>query len=139
MKAEKIPRQPSPLERHAAHMMHLGGIPKPQPWFKFMTPERDFEFDFAWPELKVALEIEGLATKRNPKSRHQTWGGYTRDCEKYNLATIRGWKVIRATQKHVETCQFLDWLEPLLGLTPTVRARTQRREPELASLSTKGS
>lgn len=109
-------REPSPLERHAAHMMHIAGVPKPEPWYRFMRDEgRAFEFDFAWPEQMVAFEVEGLATKRNPKSRHQTWSGYSRDCEKYNLAAIRGWRVIRATQSQIETCQFLDWLEPLLG------------------------
>jgi hypothetical protein len=51
---------------------------------------RDWRFDFAWPELQVALEIEG-------RGRHQTVAGYREDCVKYNAATLLGWAVYRVT------------------------------------------
>lgn len=56
--------------------------------------ERKFRFDWAIPDLKLAIEYEGLMSE---KSGHTTIGGYTKDCTKYNLATLNGWKVLRYT------------------------------------------
>lgn len=58
---------------------------------------RKFRFDWAIPDLKIAIEYEGLMSK---KSGHTTIGGYTSDCTKYNLAQISGWKVLRYTAKN---------------------------------------
>lgn len=55
---------------------------------------RRHRFDWAIPDLKLAIEYEGLNSK---KSRHTTKKGYTGDCEKYNLAVLNGWKVLRYT------------------------------------------
>ncbi|WP_290861894.1 hypothetical protein [Flavobacterium sp.] len=55
---------------------------------------RRFRFDWAIPELKLAIEYEGLNSE---KSRHTTKKGYTGDCVKYNLAILNGWKVLRYT------------------------------------------
>lgn len=59
--------------------------------------ERRFRFDFAVPALKLAIEYEGLMSK---KSRHTTVAGYTMDAEKYNLAQSMGWRVLRYTAKN---------------------------------------
>ena len=61
--------------------------------YKFSS-QRKFRFDFAIPSKKIAIEYEGLMSK---KSRHTTVAGYTKDCEKYNLAQIEGWRVLRYT------------------------------------------
>ena len=55
---------------------------------------RMFRFDYAIPDLKIAVEYEGLMAS---KSRHTTVTGYTTDTEKYNLAVGLGWDVIRVT------------------------------------------
>jgi hypothetical protein len=55
---------------------------------------RKFRFDWAIPELMIGIEYEGLMSE---KSGHTTISGYTKDCEKYNLATKNGWKVLRYT------------------------------------------
>jgi very-short-patch-repair endonuclease len=55
---------------------------------------RRFRFDVAILNQKVAIEYEGLVSD---KSRHTTLEGYSKDCEKYNLATTCGWKVLRYT------------------------------------------
>jgi hypothetical protein len=62
----------------------------------------------------VALEIEGLMS--SGKSRHTSWKGYSADCEKYNLAALEGWIVIRATQIHLRSGAFLDWVERALAM-----------------------
>jgi hypothetical protein len=59
----------------------------PEREFKF-HPERRWRFDFCWPALKLAVEIEG-------RGRHQTFVGFRNDCEKYNEALRLGWRVLR--------------------------------------------
>jgi len=59
--------------------------------------ERKFKFDIAIPQLKVGIEYEGIYNATGGKSRHTTGYGYSKDCEKYNLATVSGWKVLRYT------------------------------------------
>ena len=60
--------------------------------YKFSN--RKFRFDYYIEELKLAIEYEGIYTK---KSRHTTTSGYTRDTEKYNLATLNGIFILRYT------------------------------------------
>jgi len=62
---------------------------------------RRWRFDFAWPERMLAVEIEGGTWMRG---RHTNGAGYRADCEKYNTATLAGWKVLRYTADSVN-----DW------------------------------
>lgn len=62
--------------------------------YKFLT-NRKFRFDFAIVKDKIAIEYEGIV---GYKSRHTSITGYTKDTEKYNLAVINGWRVLRYTQ-----------------------------------------
>lgn len=55
---------------------------------------RRFRFDYCFPELKLGLEFEGIIAG---KSRHTSITGYSRDCDKYNLATSLGYRVLRYT------------------------------------------
>ena len=64
-------------------------------------PERRWRFDFAFPDKKIAVEIEGGVTNGPHKSRHTTVTGFEGDCEKYNEAAILGWRVLRFTTKMV--------------------------------------
>lgn len=57
-------------------------------------PHRKFRFDIALVDDKIAIEYEGTISE---KSRHTTITGYSKDCEKYNLAQVLGWKVLRYT------------------------------------------
>lgn len=60
---------------------------------QFAKP-RKFRFDFAIPELMIAVEYDGLNSE---KSGHTTLTGFTKDTEKINLAISLGWKVLRYT------------------------------------------
>ena len=53
---------------------------------------RQWRFDIAIPSLNIAIEYEGIMSR---KSRHTTIKGFTQDCEKYNAATVAGWRVLR--------------------------------------------
>lgn len=64
-------------------------------WDKeYLFSLRKFRFDYALDAAKIAIEYEGLMSE---KSGHTTITGYTSNCEKYNLACILGWKVLRYT------------------------------------------
>lgn len=63
------------------------------------APPRRFRFDFADTGRKLAFEYEGIMSK---KARHTSVTGYTKDCEKYNLAALNGWRVFRFTALNVK-------------------------------------
>src|SRR5262249_40035416 len=59
-------------------------------------PEREWRFDYAIPELMLAIEIEGFGPRaRGGIGRHQSPDGFREDCEKYNSAAALGWTVFR--------------------------------------------
>jgi len=61
-------------------------------------PALQSALDRAMPGIKVAIELEGLPSNLGGKrSRHLSPTGYSRDCEKYNEATLMGWVVLRFT------------------------------------------
>lgn len=86
-----------------------------------LTPEREYRFcergwrfDFAWPDIKVALEVDGGT--RYGKSRHSTGVGYQQDCDKFNRAAREGWCVFRYTTSMISHGQaILEVLEFLKG------------------------
>jgi len=55
---------------------------------------RKFRFDAANPTLKIAIEIEGGLWLQG---RHNQPLGMIADMEKYNLAVVEGWRVLRYT------------------------------------------
>jgi very-short-patch-repair endonuclease len=87
----------SELESTFETHLHVHGLPPAVREFPFALP-RKFRFDFAWIEERIAVEIEG-GTRNN--GRHNRHTGFTKDCEKYNLAARDGWKVFRFTGEMV--------------------------------------
>ncbi len=73
--------------------LQLSGLPDPQREFLF-HPRRKWRFDLAWPDLLIAVEIEGGIWTGG---RHVRGEGYEADCEKYNEAQLAGWMVLRFT------------------------------------------
>lgn len=81
----------SQLEELLAFQMKMLGFKEPVREYRFDDVRR-FRFDFCWPDLKIAVEVEGGIWKA--KSGH-SGAGYLSDCQKYNLATAQGWKLFR--------------------------------------------
>lgn len=61
--------------------------------FRF-HPTRKWRFDLAWPELRVAVELDGATWHGG---RHTSGAGYREDCLKLNAAVRAGWRVLRYT------------------------------------------
>jgi len=73
------------------------------------VPKRCFRADFAIPEWRLLLEINGGCWQG--KSRHFYGKGAIRDMEKYNLAAIHGYQVLHFTPQHFSKTQGLDIIE----------------------------
>jgi very-short-patch-repair endonuclease len=69
------------------------GLPSPVLEHKF-HPTRKWRFDIAWPNILLAIEIDGGTWIQG---RHNRPSGFAKDCEKFNAATVLGWKVLRYT------------------------------------------
>ena len=74
-------------------------LPIPESEFRF-HPTRKFRFDFAWPDHKLGLEIDGGVWTGG---RHTRPKGFIRDQEKTNLAAVEGWQVLRVTPQDFDT------------------------------------
>lgn len=68
-------------------------------------PDRRWRMDFAWPEYRVAVEIEGGVWQMG---RHNRPRGFIADAEKYNAAAQLGWIVLRFTAKSIRSGQAID-------------------------------
>ena len=113
-----IPRKPIRL---AKKYVDLGAIfllgvraykiPTPIKEYRFHS-KRMWRFDFAWPELMVAVEIEGGTTINGA---HVRPAGYRKDCQKYNEAALLGWRVIRGDSKMVRDGSLLAFAQRAIG------------------------
>lgn len=75
--------------------------------FKF-HPVRMWRFDYASPEHKVALEVEGGVWTQGRHTRPQ---GFLEDIEKYNQAALAGWTVLRTTPSDLLKGKTLDMIK----------------------------
>lgn len=80
--------------------LKYSGVPAPVAEFR-LDPSRRFRFDLAWPDWKIAIEIEGLVYSNRGDNqlvgRHVSVTGFKRDIEKYRLAFERLWFLLRVT------------------------------------------
>lgn len=73
----------------------MHGIPAPVEEFRFY-PERKWRADFAWPEYRLLLEVDGGAFVAG---RHNRGVGFIKDMEKQNFMTLSGYSFFRFTPK----------------------------------------
>ena len=72
--------------------MFNDGLPVPVEEYNFDAElGRRHRFDFAWPDRKIAVEVEGNAWGVKGGGRHMQ----DSDLEKYNIAATLGWRVLR--------------------------------------------
>jgi hypothetical protein len=108
IKVEKISIEKRAIEMVLFMFVHEKAIESYVREHKFLENRR-FKFDWAIPNLKIAIEYEGVISD---KSRHTTINGYSGDCVKYNLAATQGWRVLRYTALNYQN--FEDDLKKIL-------------------------
>ena len=82
----------------AAKFVHVFAELYPKYWAHCETewpfePSRAWRFDYAWPAVSVAVEIDGYGPG------HTAMAGISSDHEKQNAAILEGWRVFRFTAK----------------------------------------
>lgn len=99
------------------------GLPKPEPEHRF-HPTRKWRFDWAWPDQKVALEVEGGFYGKGepcPTCGQREVAGHTSierlksDMEKYSEAAAHGWRIVRCTPEQLHDASTLDLLRRALA------------------------
>jgi very-short-patch-repair endonuclease len=74
-------------------------------------PGRRFRWDFCWPQFRLAADVQGGTFTYG---RHSRPLGYHSDCEKGNLATLAGWRVLHFDRMMVESGDALRLIERAL-------------------------
>lgn len=120
------PTKLSELEASFLAQIEQSNLPRPEFNLRVHNKRR-WLFDFAWPALWLAVEIEGGTWIGG---RHVTGEGYERDCRKYNAAALLGWTVLRFTGGQVENGEALVIMTAMLSGDGYVR--------ELAAVGDRG-
>lgn len=69
------------------------GLPDPTPEYRF-HPTRRWRWDYCWPEIRLAVEINGGTWAYKPS---HTGAGARRDAEKANAGVMLGWTLLTYT------------------------------------------
>ena len=109
----------SALEDLFLFQMRAANLPQPEREHYF-HPVRKWRFDFAWPDRKLAFEIQGGIWKGG---RHVRGIGFEADCEKHAEAILLGWRVFTMTSGMVKSGRALEYLERALQPPPLESGR----------------
>ena len=89
-------------ELFALHCKAYGLIPIRE--YEF-SEDRKWRFDFYFPGYRIAVEIDGGIYTNG---RHNRAGGFEKDLEKMNYATLHHWRVFRFTPRMVSNGTAID-------------------------------
>lgn len=107
---KKEKQKESKLERRFDQQLSESGLPEPRRNWFFLNG-RDFELDRAWPAMKCAVEVQGMA--------HRIKGKFQRDIEKRALAMLSGWTVLEVDGASIRDGRAIEWTKQLLERTKT--------------------
>jgi len=98
----KASKKQADYEAEFAYIARVMDLPPYERQHRFARERvgRQWRLDFAWPDAKVAVEIDGgLWPKKgeNKPGRHLRPKGFQEDCVKLNTAAWMGWLVFRLT------------------------------------------
>lgn len=93
--------------------------------FRF-HPIRKWRFDYALPDHRLAIEVEGGVWSGG---RHIRPRGFLGDMEKYNSASALGWRVLRVTPDTLCSSATLDLVRQAIAATD------QQNEPQEKPIS----
>jgi very-short-patch-repair endonuclease len=95
------------------HQMRLCQIKGFETEYRFdaRPKPRNWRFDFAFVRQLIAVEVEGGVWSNG---RHTRGSGFVADTEKYNQATLQGWRLLRYTPDAIESGQAVREIEQML-------------------------
>jgi very-short-patch-repair endonuclease len=96
-------------------LFQLKAVKAPEPVLEYPFAKsigRRWRFDAAWPDLSVAVEVDGGAFVGG---RHVTGTGFEKDAEKMSTAAAMGWRVLRITPRMIEDGRALRLIEEALA------------------------
>jgi very-short-patch-repair endonuclease len=120
MRPARTPKEPCPkcghrictcLEDDFFGQIRQKGLPQPVRQHRFAAPARQWRYDLAYPSVKVAIDIDGGTWIQGA---HVRGAGVENDCEKHNLAALKGWLVIRCTTDMIADGRALTYVERAL-------------------------
>lgn len=102
----------SPQETRLRLLIHRAGLPRPIAQYRIRVDGRLVaRADFAWPELRLALEYDG--------AWHGEPSQFRRDRQRLNRLTAAGWRVIFVTAADLrDPVALIARIAQALGLTP---------------------
>jgi len=105
-------RRKSRAESAFECVWRLRGAPgvEMHPEFRF-HPTRRWRFDYAFPQHKLAVELDGRGRGGHP-GRHHSITGASKDYAKLNAAAVLGWRVLRF-QSH-ERAMVNRWVDTVI-------------------------
>lgn len=75
-------------------------------------PTRRWRFDYCIPKYKIAIEVEGGIWI---SGRHNRASGFVKDIEKYNNATMLGYRLLKVTPQELLTVGFLEQIKTTIN------------------------
>lgn len=112
------PKKPPAVKRISALEEKLNlhfkafDVPPPVRELRFHKT-RMWRFDFAWPDLKFAVEVEGV-TYGEDAGRHQRGKGYENDLEKYHYAMLNRWDVYRCSGRLINSLEAVKLIKTMV-------------------------
>ena len=107
----------------------LGEVPPVQE-LQFALPSREWKFDLAWPEARVALEVDGGVFMPGG-GRHTRGAGFREDQAKTNAAALLGWRVLRILPEQLDKSSTAAMVAQALRLARTGAPGTPERLPDV--------
>ncbi len=104
----------SELEMILANRLTIAGLRGFVHQHRFAPPRR-FRFDVAWPDRKVAVEVQGGIWSGG---RHARGSGIAVECQKFSLAAARGWRILPVTREMIESGEAVELIAQALKTDP---------------------
>lgn len=93
-----------------AFQIKAAGLPDPVRQH-FYAPPRKLRADFAWPERRLLVEVQGGVFNRKA---HGSITGVLADIDRLNAATIAGWHMLRFVPDQVKNGSALAVIESVI-------------------------
>lgn len=114
LKKEQARAKREALELTLLHQLRALGLTDGLVQQHKFSDTRNWRFDFAWPDLKLAMEVDGGTWVGGAHSRGS---GIERDCEKLAAAVTFGWRVMRCTTGQVSRGVAALWLASAINIS----------------------